>query len=162
MNRRARFEYSVLCPEICLHLASYLNSPLAFRMPNYPFPNLKTILAKSNSSNFLNFHNPSICEIRPRSFRTLGILSFQSHQWISTLSMPPILPMLCLISPVNLRHGNICPILPPVKYVIFFKRPVHIRTRTCGYNLDSIVFCSEKPTPNMNNMSHFSLIWLSK
>ena len=71
-------------------------------MRNYPFPNLKMILATSDSSNFLNFHNPPICEIRPPRFRTLDIFSLQSIQWISTLSMPPILPMPNLTSPVNL------------------------------------------------------------
>ena len=58
VNRRARLEFSVLCPEICLLLASYLDSPSAPSMPNYPFPNLKTILATSDSSKILNFHNP--------------------------------------------------------------------------------------------------------
>ena len=39
-------------------------------------------------------------------FPHIGILSLQSHQWISTLSMPTILPMLCLTSPVNLRRRD--------------------------------------------------------
>ena len=57
VNRRATFEFSVLCPEICVHLASYLDSPSLPSMPNYIFPNLKRFCAKSHSSNVLN--NPS-------------------------------------------------------------------------------------------------------
>ena len=85
VNRRARFEFSVLCPEIYLHLASYLESPSAPCMPNYPFPNLKMIPAKSDSSNIINFHIIPVCEIRPRSSSKFGILSFRSHLSFSTL-----------------------------------------------------------------------------
>ena len=65
INRRARFEFSVLCPEICLYLANCLDSKSAPTMPTYTFPNLRTILAESDSFNIL-------CENRPRGFRTIG------------------------------------------------------------------------------------------
>ena len=55
VNRTERLELSVLCPWIFLHLASYLDSPSAPSMPNYPFANLKTILVTSDSSNILDF-----------------------------------------------------------------------------------------------------------
>ena len=57
VNRRARFEFSVFFSEICIQLISYLDSPSACSLPNYPFLNLKTILAKYDSSITLNFHN---------------------------------------------------------------------------------------------------------